>query len=176
MNARFLNISYGVFFAVALIGLQGAAFGVEQECYPSVEAYMAETFGEHYADDENLIVTERTYGRQKFYVAADMTPGTNHSEVLFNKTEDNKFCIALSTSMMSKLTAVKFDAKGYPQKFVSIDQAPPGMPGHEVTYCPNVQRTAFYAAACKEVILKGNQQVKNVVPCSAMLGGNPPSK
>lgn len=170
MNAKFLNISYRLVFAVALAGLQGSASGAEQECYPSVETYMIKTFGEHYADDENLIVTERTYGRQNFHVAADMTPGTNHSEVLFNKTEDNRFCIALSTSMMAKLTAVKFDSKGYPQEFVSIDQAPPGMPEHEVTYCPNAERTAFHAAVCNEVTFKGKKRVKKAVPCRAFLG------
>ena len=30
----------------------------EPECHPSVATYMIKTFGEHYIDDENLIVTD----------------------------------------------------------------------------------------------------------------------
>ena len=150
--------------------MQSFAYGMERECYPTVETYMIKTFGDHYADDENLVVSERTYGRQNFYVATDMTPSTNHSEVLSNKTEDNKFCIALATSMMAKLTAVKFDAKGYPKEFVSIDQAPPGMPEQEIIYRPNAERTAFHAAVCKEVTLNAKKHVKKAVPCDAFLG------
>lgn len=149
--------------------MQSSAYGTERECYPNIETYMIKTFGDHYADDENLVVSEKTYGRQNFYVAADMTPGTNHSEVLFNKTEDNGFCIALSTSMIAKLTAVKFDSKGYPREFVSIDQAPPGMPEQEIIYRPNTERTAFHATVCKEVTFKEKRQVKKAVPCSAFL-------
>ncbi|NVD71554.1 hypothetical protein HUX88_13465 [Duganella sp. BJB1802] len=167
MSAKTPNIPCCIAFAAALAGMQGSAFAAEQECYPSVERYMIQTFGDHYVDDENLIVRERTYGQQRFYVASDITPGTNHAEVLFKRTQQNRFCIALSTSMMAELRAVKFDSLGYPQEFVSVDQAPPGMPQQEVTYSLNAERTAFYAATCKEITFKGTRQVKKAVSCGA---------
>lgn len=169
------TISCCVVCAAALAGMQGSAFAAEQECYPSVETYMIETFGDHYLDDENLVVSERTYGRQHFYVAADLTPGTNHAEVLFSRTQPNRFCIALSTSMMAELRAVKFDSTGYPQEFVSVDQAPPGMPQQEVTYSLNAEHTAFHAAVCKEITFKGKRRLQKAVPCSGFFTARSPS-
>jgi hypothetical protein len=135
-------------------------------CFSDANAYMVATFGDNYRDDENLKLTEKTYGTTKFSLAEDATSGTNHARVLLRELQPKKVCVVLSTPPVAQLDVSKVNTSGVPEEFTATDQAPPGLPENEITYRITPQMN-YVAAACSTVTHKGKVATKKMIKCAA---------
>lgn len=135
-------------------------------CFADANAYMVATFGENYRDDENLHLTEKTYGKTKFSLAEDATSGTNHSRVLLRELQPKKVCVVLITPPVAQLDVGKVNTAGVPEEFKASDQAAPGLPENEIIYRLTPQM-GYIASACSTVTYKGTLATKKTIKCVA---------
>ena len=158
-----------LFVTLIVAILHGTAFGADGQCFSSIEAFMVNSFGEHYLNDENLFLIDKKYGKQKFKVSEDRTSGTNYSRSLLIERKDKGVCLLLSTPPIAQLNAFSFNRRGFPVQFISNDQAPPGLPEHEITYLFDPVNFKYVPITCKEVMNNGKKRTKKEVTCKKML-------
>jgi hypothetical protein len=155
----------GAFFAF----INQAAYSAETQCFPTIEAYMNKSYGESYKDDENISVREEKYGKNIFYFVVDKTSGTNYGRSLLREKTAGEFCLVLSTQPVAQLVPGMPDELGVPQKFVATDQAPPGMPEHEITYILNKGDFRYDAKNCKEISWINKKRKTKTISCRKLL-------
>jgi hypothetical protein len=148
----------------AITLLHGSAMAARPACYANMAAFMSSNFGATYREDDNLVVEEKQYGGQRFAVVADKTSGTNYSRVLLRNDRKDHVCVVLKTPAVAQLNVTKSDRNGVPLEFVAADQAPPGVPGIEITYSLNASNL-YAPSSCKQVAYKGKKGLKKAVPC-----------
>lgn len=168
MNAKFRNIKkFGQSILYVFLANHGTACAGNL-CFPTVEKFLIESYGDNFREDENISVHLEKLGSKEFIVVTDKTSGTNYARnLLVEKSKDN-FCLVLSTPPVAQLTASKVDANEFP-KLVATDQAPPNLPGREITYVFNVNRFRYNATICKKIShYKKTVHIKTV-SCSALL-------
>lgn len=128
---------------------------------------MAATCGAAFRDDENLRVSERTFGKTRFIVGEDLTPEHNHTIVLLHARGHNELCVVLTTPPVTQLDAVKVNAAGVPEPFRTIDQPSPGYAAMEIRY--RLGRDMIYAARrCTVVTWRGKHVARKQVTCLSM--------
>ena len=98
-----------------------------------MEAYASKSYGAEFRDDENIVLSKKKFGKAMFDVVEDRTSGTNHPRSLLSKRAGG-YCVVLTTPAVAQLAPITTNDSGVPLKFRSSDQAPPGMPQHEITY------------------------------------------
>jgi len=162
MIAKFLDSKlFPVLCLVAAVPCQANA--LEPACYPDSNAYMVATYGTEFHEDENLRVSKKTYGKTKFSLVEDLTPGTNHSRILLRSAGDKKVCVVLATPPVAQLEVVRVNSVGVPEEFKAADQAPPGMVGTEIKY--RLADDMTYRATCSSVKWQGKNAIRKPVAC-----------
>lgn len=134
-------------------------------CFSDPEAYMVATYGAEFKDDENLRLTEKTFGKTRFSLVEDLTSETNHSRVLLREAGSQKVCVVLTTPPVAQLDVVKVNAAGVPEEFKAVEQAPPGKAGTEISYRLTGDMT--YRAACTSVKWQGHRVIRKPAACAA---------
>lgn len=145
-----------------------AAVYAADECFPAVDEFLAKSYGDDYRDDENISVHLEKFGEKEFIVVADKTSGTNYARNLLIEKSHNRFCLVLRTPPVAQLTTSIVDAHEFPN-IVATDQAPPDLPGHEITYFFNVDRFRYDATVCREISHYQKTVRAKTVSCSAFL-------
>jgi hypothetical protein len=142
------------------------AFANEARCFKTSELFMIPNYGKAYREDDNLVIRKERYGNEVYYVARDMTSGTNQQITLLAQQPGKGLCKVLTTYPVSSITAIQFDKDGRPLVFRARDQ---GTTFHEIIYTWNTTNAAFKATACKELHWVGRHlQTKNVACDSFM--------
>ena len=155
-------------FFLATIGVPGFCFA-DPCCFPTVDAYMSKSYGASHADDENIFVKEEKYGNDVFYWVADKTSGTNYARSLLKKNASGEFCLVLSTRPAAQVVPEMVDTLGAPRQFVATEQAPPGMPEHEITYELNGTSLKYEAKTCKAISHIGKRRTVKSISCGRFL-------
>lgn len=163
------NIKKFVLLGIFSIFNGNLAFGAEWQCFPSIDAYMSMSYGENYRDDENISIREEKYGKGKLFFVTDKTSGTNYARYLLRKMKPGQFCLVLSTPPVAQLVAGTRDETGFPKKFFATDQAPPGLPAHEITYVLDQQSFRYDAKICNEVLYANKKRNVKSVSCDEFL-------
>jgi hypothetical protein len=158
-----------ILLAGALFALFGnAAYGTETQCFPTVAAYMSKSYGESYQVDDNISVREKKYGRNILYSVADKTSGTNYARSLLRENTKGEFCLVLVTPPIAQLDPEMRGESEMPQKFIASDQAPPGLPGHEITYVFNPKDFRYDAKTCKEILRINKKKKSKLISCTKL--------
>lgn len=136
-------------------------------CFASGAAYAASIYGADFAGDDNIAVGTRQYGGQLFTVVEDKTSGTNHPRTLMLARAGKGYCVVLSTPAVAQLEPSMPDARGMPLRFTAIDQAPPGLPAHQIIYSwqPAGMRYAARECALISDVGAGKHAKAKPVPC-----------
>lgn len=153
-----------IFFSAML--LCGAAVASDSRCFANGDVYMVSKFGSAFRDDDNLNIRKQRYGVQDYYLASDMTSGTNAPVTLLLQRPGKGLCVVLSTPPVATLKAAKFDRQGRPITFVAKDQ---GTTSREITYEWDSATVQFRPVGCKEVTWIKNKRASKAVACGSVL-------
>lgn len=98
----------------------------------------------------------------------DRTSGTNHARSLLRKRA-GKYCVVLKTPAVAQLVVIATNDHGLPLKFQSSDQAPPGLPRHDITYLFNLVLLEYEAGECREITYAGKARTAKPTDCRRLL-------
>lgn len=154
-------------FCLALLTIQSVAYAAAADCFPSVEAYASKRYRAEFRNDENIVLSKKKFGKAIFDIVEDKTSGTNHPRSLLSKRAGG-YCVVLTTPAVSQLAMIATDDSGVPLRFMSMDQAPPGLPQHEITYTLNPASSVYEPGDCRGISYVGNKKNVKPVQCKSM--------
>lgn len=127
-------------------------------CYPSINEYMIQTFGNDYQEDENLNITNAS-ANDSYKWVYDATPGKNITRVLF-EIGLNSSCVILYIPLASTVFTDKGDYAFavVPKYFVSRDTPPPGFPETEIYFYRN-KKGLFDPVNCYHIKNRRKQSI-----------------
>lgn len=166
MRHKFLGPIFAIIaaptFAGDALGLPDAwANSHYGTCYSSITAGMVDVYGSDYASDENITLEKTAYGIDNLLTSSDHTSGTNASRTIFEKKENDRWCIVLTSPPVASLIPVmKKGATTKPAQWMTNTQAPPGYAETRVTYIWSKQRNIYYPSECY-LISGGNKKKLN---------------
>ena len=167
MNVRFPKMNIRLLFCLAPLSIQSVAYAAAADCFPSVEAYASKSYGAEFRDDENIVLSKKKFGKAMFDVVEDKTSGTNHPRSLLSKRAGG-YCVVLTTLAVAQLAPIATNDSGVPLKFRSSDQAPPGLPQHEITYTLDPTSSVYEPGDCREISYVGKKKNAKPVECKSM--------
>jgi hypothetical protein len=152
-------------YLIFTLALSVNALAGEPVCFANGEAYMVATYGRDYRDDQNLTIRQERYGKESYYVARDMTSGTNHQITLLMKNQKKGLCKVLTTYPVAALVPITSDKNGRPISFVAKDQ---GTISHEILYTWREGTEEFRALRCTESHWIGKRLQSEKISCDSL--------
>lgn len=152
--------------AINIVCASTGAVADDSNCFQDSEAYMRASYGTAYKEDENLVIKQERFGKQIYYVARDLTSGTNHTITLLMERPGTGLCKVLTTYPVAEIAPKEFDKRGYPIVLIAKDQ---GTTSHEIIYSWNKSQAQFTPSKCYEIRWKQNRMTRKDIACDRLL-------
>lgn len=136
----------------------------QPSCFANVEAYMVATYGAAFRDDDQLVVSEKIYGKTRFTLVRDLTSGTNVAHVLLRPAPNRQVCVVLRTPPVAQLDVIAVDAAGVPEAFRTSEQASGENATTEIIF-RRTQKNDYAPAVCNNVTWRNNRWAKKPIAC-----------
>jgi hypothetical protein len=177
MNLKFQQTIRAIFLFLPAVPAWGQGAWSDSpvgRCYASISAYLVETYGEDYRNDENLLVRPvlsdgKSVKGLTWFI--DASADVNVTRVLFVK-RNSLVCATLYVPASSVVRA-NFGAHGeLPRTIESEDTPPPTLDANKVIYTLAKDRRIYFPSKC----FKLNEEKKSEREVSCELAFSDPSE